>query len=64
MILKTKRNVLVSLFVLFYIKDNYKEKIGDVPKNYNKSFQLRVSGASNVGYTVKSGDSATVSSSG
>lgn len=35
-----------------------------MPKNYNKSFQLRVSGASNVRYTVKSGDSATVSSSG
>lgn len=57
-------SVNASEVSLYYIKDNYKEKIGDVPKNYNKSFQLRVSGASNVRYTVKSGDSATVSSSG
>lgn len=57
-------SVNASEVSVYYIIDSYKEKIGDVPSNYNKSFQLTVSGASNVRYSVKSGDSATVSSSG
>ncbi len=48
---------------LYYLTESYAEKIS-IPNNYNKSFQLKVSGASSVSYSVVSGDTATVSSSG
>lgn len=36
---------------LYYLTDSCKEQIGNISSGYNKSFQLKVSGASSVSFT-------------
>lgn len=50
--------------VVLYGVDSWAEQYLSIPKKYNQKFQLKVTGATDVQYSVVNGDSVTVSSSG
>lgn len=50
--------------VILYGIDSWAEQYLTIPSKYNQKFQLKVTGASNVQYSVVTGDSVSVTSSG
>ncbi|MBE6845787.1 MAG: hypothetical protein E7508_08815 [Ruminococcus sp.] len=60
---RTTASVNATNINLYAIDSTYDEFM-QIPENYNTSFQLEVTGAKNVSYTVSDGDSVEVSETG